>query len=334
MIFSHTTAPSEQQKVEMLELYNRKDNVSIIQNPFFPLNIKSSLTYFFFEKQNDIVTYCIVNESILSKLKFIKYATIYFGAIGNSEEIENELLENIVKFYKKSKFTFIYFQPFMGRIPTIFKMTYKCFTIEADKKATLLINLKAEVTSIEQNFSNHLKRNIRKGEKLELQIKEISSDYEIALFCEIHEKMSVKRDVFHYSKSDLKEIIDFIRNNNSGFLIGCYTKENVLIGGLIGLAQGNKLEYYIGATHPDYRHLPQSHLTHFLAIKKSKELGFSFYDFGGFGLNKTEEDQVFHINKFKLSFSNNIIEFVAPLEIRFSFIKKIIYLIYLKLANT
>ena len=72
MSFYVITNPSKSQKDEMAKLYSSLDFVYTFQHPYFP--IKDNNVYFLLlDKQNKILSYCIVQESNFSKLKFISF---------------------------------------------------------------------------------------------------------------------------------------------------------------------------------------------------------------------------------------------------------------------
>lgn len=319
-----TYSPSNKEIQEMYDLYLSMDTSSIYQDPKFAQNNSNSNYFFIKDLINEICSYSIVIESSLTKLKGVKTAHVYYGVISKNLIHKNLILNHITNHYKKKLFSeiFIYY------LNENFTYQINSSTIKFDKlkRGTLYINLKFGIEDIYNNFSKHLKRNLNKGEKLNLNIRLIEQKESENAYL-VYVQMSKKRGINYLSKSEFERYYEY--GLNSGFCIGCFYND-VLIGGMICIIQGNRIEYFIGFTDPNYKHLPQSHLTFYKAIEISSKLNVTFFDMGGAVLDVNNDSQLFNINKFKLGFTKNFIPYQDSEKIitnKFSYLIKMIYLI-------
>lgn len=330
MFFHVQNNPTETQKAEMLTIYLAREDVSVFQHPYFP--IKSDELFFYATNLDDqIISYAIVQISRFSKLPFIKNAVLNYGVIANSKNAELGLFHYIIAYFDKNRYTSLTIHPFQNTISySGVKQIIKPMLTR--KKDSIWIDLNLDLEQIKSGFSKMLIRNLKKAEKNKLDIRLLTSDTEINLFITILEKMSLHRGIsFH--KSYVDEIIHFSKQFNCGYIIGCFSSEDQLLGGILVLVQGKLAEYFIAGTDPDFKSLPLSHLTMFKAIEHSKAKGLHIFDLGGIVLNANPNDQVFNITNFKKLFSQEYKIYDFPMIIAFSFWKNLIKTFYLKLAK-
>ena len=330
MFFHVQNNPTETQKAEMLTIYLAREDVSVFQHPYFP--IKSDELFFYATNLNDdIVSYAIVQISRFSKLPFIKNAVLNYGVIANSKNEELSLFHYILGYFNKNRYTTFTIHPFQNTISyTGVKQIFK--PILTRKKDSIWIDLNLDLEQIKSGFSKMLIRNLKKAEKNKLDIRLLTSDTEINLFIDILEKMSLHRGI-HFDKSYVDTIIHFSKQFNCGYIIGCFSSEDQLLGGVLVLEQGKLAEYFIAGTDPDFKSLPLSHLTMLKAIEHSKEQGSKIFDLGGIVLNANPSDQVFNITNFKKMFSQEYKIYDYSMVITFSYWKNLVKTYYLKLAK-
>jgi lipid II:glycine glycyltransferase (peptidoglycan interpeptide bridge formation enzyme) len=197
---------------------------------------------------------------------------------------------------------------------------------------SLIIDLSQDLENITQSYSTNLKRNLKKAEKLGLIIKELDSENEFNDLNVIYNKLYNHRKIKLSNKNFTLDIIELIQRNKLGFTIGCFEKET-LIGGAVLLENNNRIEYFIGATNPEYRHLPILHAVFQHAIIKSKQNGYSYFDLGGIVFTK-DDKQLNNITSFKYQFSKQIIRYNHDFEFILSKKRKCIQNIYLNLSKT
>ncbi len=329
-MFYVITNPTKHQKDEMVSIYSSLDYVYAFQHPHFDL--KENNVYFLYtDQQGVILCYCIVQESNFSKLKFIKNASLIYGVIGKNPVDCKMLFDFLVNHYQKNKYTSLYYYPYHHTVD-LTNLALPYVTLLTRKKDSIWIDLSLDIEEIKSGFSKMLIRNLKKAEKNSLTVRLLTSAQEIEQFIEINEKMSEYRGI-DFNKGELEKIIRFTQDYNCGYLLGCFSEDQVLLGGILVVIQGKLAEYFIAATDPSYKSLPLSHLTMLEAIAYSKEIGCDIFDLGGIVLNADESDQVYNITNFKKLFSSNYKIYANPIEFRFSTWRTLIKTMYLKLSS-
>jgi lipid II:glycine glycyltransferase (peptidoglycan interpeptide bridge formation enzyme) len=326
--FHNSLNPSSSEIQEMSLIFKKIDDNTIYQTPNYSIDSLNKRFFYIKNYENEISAYCIVRESSLNKLKFIKTAQIYFGVITNEIVQKNNLINYIIDYYKSKKYTEILF--------LYLNETFK-YNIKEKKKyldnlerGTLIINLNSGFEKIKNNFSKHLTRNIKKGIQLNLEIKPIEEN-DIHVAYDIYLEMSNKREINYLSKSEFYNLYQY--SNKNGFNIGCFYNQK-LIGGMFCIIQGNRIEYFIGFTDINYKHLPQSHLTFYKAIEMSTKLKVKYFDMGGAVKDINEDSQIHNINKFKFGFTKEFIGYQKSEKIELTKSTLLIKNIYLKLQKS
>lgn len=285
-------------------VYKTTPNKSFLQDPNFIILDDQNYTCFFYENNNKIEAYCFVKESYFSKFNKIKSCLISFGVISQNDSFEELLFDYIISFYKKKNFTDITIDFLLNTFPNKYGSKYNLIEETQFNRGTLLIDLTIDFESIYKNFSTLLKKNYKKGINSNLIIKELTEENEFADFLHLHIKLSASRNIDLITEKQIIRSLHFIKNKKSGIILGCF-KENQMIGGVACIAQGKRIEYYLGVSDPAFRKLPLSHLTLIRAIEKAKEKGFDWFDMGGVILDTPPENQIHNITNFKLNFSSN-----------------------------
>jgi hypothetical protein len=316
------------------KLYNSNSTPSIFQNFAFNKINNEKKHYFFVTENNVITSYLIVIESNLSKLKSIKTAKIISEPVAINELQKEKLINYILKYYIKFKFSDVNFTPLNSKLNF---NEFKKYNIKFQSRetGTILIDLNYKTEEIISNFSKNLKKNINKGKNKGITTRLIEKDDEISILVDIHSKMSIYKNINHYSKDEIRNILRFIWQNKQGFIMGCFL-ENSLIGGIACLNQGTRTEYFIGISHPEFRKLPINHLGIYESILYAKNKNQIEFDMGGIVLNAKEDDQLYSIGEFKKDFSKKTIKFNPENIIitnKTRYIIKNCYLIFTKLLN-
>ena len=312
------------------ELYDINDIKSIYQHPDYSEN-NNLASYLFILKENNIAkSYCFVSEFTLSKLKFIKHCKIKYGSIGK-EEYTDKLNSEIIKHYRKNNYSSIYYIPFENAIFEKIKKANDTLQVSNRETGTLIIDLHQNLENITKSYSTNLKRNLKKAEKLGLIIKELHSENEFKDLNCIYNKLFNHRKINLSNRNFTLDIIELINKNKLGFTIGCF-ENKTLIGGAVLLENNNRIEYFIGASNPEYRHLPILHAVFQHAIMQSKQYGYSNFDLGGIVFTKDDE-QLNNITSFKYQFSKEIIRYNHDFELILSKKRKWIHNIYLNLSK-
>ena len=253
-------------------------------------------------------------ESHLTKAPFVKYAHIHGGFLYKDKSLVPAALLEILNHYKKDRFARLsvelppdlYMGEYLER--SIRKVGVNInYDFETGVRATIALPLTASMEQIQASFSTHLKRNIAKAQKKNVHIKRVDTPEEFEDFIEINRKMESSRGIKQGSADYLKNIFQFIQKTGLGYFLASYDETGKMIGGIFMLREGKQVNYLIGASDPEYKNLPQMHIAFLEAIKIAKADGLEFFDFGGFGFNAKEGDQIYNINLFKLNFTDNIV---------------------------
>jgi len=266
----------------------------------------------------------------LSKLKFIRHCKIKYGSIGK-EKYSDILNREIISHYTKNKYTSIYYIPFENSILEKIKERTEKVKISKRETGTLIIDLNQDIEKITNNYSTNLKRNLKKVDKLGLIIKELNSESEYTDLNLIYNQLFNYRKIKITNQNFTLDTIHFVKQKKLGFTIGCFENEK-LIGGAVLVENNNRIEYFIGASNPEYRNLPILHAVFQYSILKSKLNGYSYFDLGGIVFTK-EDEQLNNITSFKYQFSKEIIRYNNEFEIVLSKSRKWIYNKYLNFSN-
>jgi len=315
-------------------LYNSVTDPSVYQHVLFPYFLKKGSTNNYamlYSKEKKMLGYCIIIESYLRKLPFIKTSRIIQGPIAEAKETEVELLNSICSYYKNKKYVsvFIQLRHLVGNhSESILSEFYKSHHFDRDavsqNQCTLLIDLRAPINNIYENFTSVLKKNIKSAINKQVQVSEIFTQNEIREFAAVYSKMCIHRNITLYSYEEIIGLCNFALKENNGFLLKSSIKGKMMGGGIF-INQGKKTVYMIGATDPEFKKIPLSHLVLYEAIKISQQKEQETFDMGGVSYSAQKGEQADAINQFKLNFSSNYVFYAKKINVIFRpFLNKII----------
>jgi len=321
---------SEDDKIQILELYQNQ-KLAINHHPNWEIEKKPNVLnkYALLKDNNIIVFYSRILESHFSKLPFIKTATINFPFYQNKEVGVKGLLE-ISNHYKAKKYTKIDIQLYYCNSNEnyfIEQSILKKYTnyILQNNISSLEINLHKTIDSIQFNFKNVLKKNIKSSINKGVYAKQLFSNSEYENLERIYSKMYANKNISINKMLNFNKLVEFIKTTNLGYIIGVFSAENILIGGVVIITHNNRAEYLVGATHPEFKKLPSSHIAILEAIKIAKNLNCSIFDMGGYVFDISEKQEYKSINDFKYNFTQDIIFYPKKIEIQ---LNRIFYCIY------
>lgn len=316
-------------------LYQLLNDVSIFQLISFPslpsANNKQKYALATDTEEN-LVGYCVITEAHSNSLPFIKTAKIQYGPVCEKPEVETLMLKEIYNYYKTLGFSSIEIQlrqvagqeseKIVAEVSKHFSFYHK---YNKSNRCTIHIDLTKTIDEIQKDFANVLTKNIRSAINKNVVVRLAVLEKEIKDFASLYMKMGNKRGTIHYTETYLFDLCKFLIKTQNGFLLCSFVDEKMIGGGLF-IHQGGKTEYQIGATDPDFKKIPASHLVLFEAIKHAKATGKKIFDMGGIGFYATPAEQIYNINQFKENFSKNYV-----------FYTKVLYVdmnpFYLKLLN-
>lgn len=195
------------------------------------------------------------------------------------------------------------------KIAAAIRSERRFYTQKKNNWATLMLSLRQEYNELRRNYSENLRRNIKKGITLGLHVKMLASDSEIKKLGEIFDSLYTWRGVkttWTNSPETFLRWYQYFDAHCKACWFGVFDKDEKMLGGILLVKQGDTVFYQTGATDPEQRSAPVLHVCFDHAIRWAKDSGFAFFDFGGYHLEATEADQTYHINNFKSMFGGSI----------------------------
>ncbi|TAL62250.1 MAG: peptidoglycan bridge formation glycyltransferase FemA/FemB family protein [Bacteroidetes bacterium] len=196
------------------------------------------------------------------------------------------------------------------------KMKHKV-SIEKEGWCTIQIQLAGKTPEdIFKDFSKGHKSSVKKALKEEVEVRMIRDKESLEKLASIYDEM-------HHRKGLILPLIDSgnvftrVAEKELGVVAGVF-KNNVLLGGVVFISEGNNFLYKFGATDVQYHHVPVLHIAIYEMIKYAIEAGFKKMDLCGYDPDAKEGSYAYGVNLFKKGFGGEIIEYVKPLSVRFN----------------
>ena len=299
---------SETDKQELINFYKKFEFISINQYPKWEEinNPGKKVCYYINKKLGRVKSYCVILES--HKIAYVNY-----GPIAETTEEIIESVNLIKEYYRGINFLKLVIK--LGDVDSIGLQVLNHFKGEylIEKKpynwSTLRIELNEDIDTIFKKFRSNHKQSIKKAIKQNVDVRPIPNLDEVRELANIFDKMYSNRKLiksFDSTYQVFSKIFSFFNEKNTGWVLGVYDGKK-LIGGLILPIQGKTVYYQYGMTSVDFRHIPILHLGLYEAIKRAKEKGYAFFDFGGYMPDIEKTDQIYHINRFKKWFGGEIL---------------------------
>lgn len=328
---------SPQQLSDILSIYSRTEVVSMEQYPGFAQASEPDVAvqYLLCYRDMQLIGYVCV------KIKKRIFATVSFGpVVTDSADYEDVCAALVSACRKKAVLIVKIFPPYMNEerkdaIGSFTKIKYERSDSDFNW-GSLKLSLDKPMDELLKAFSENHRRSIKKAQKLNLSTIEISSKEDIDTFSAQYVKMYESRGLpvsAELTRQSFQNICAFYKTHDTGIFLAVRSEADGLIGGLSISYQGNAAFYNKGYSHPDHRSLPINHLAFYEAIKMAKERGLKFFDFGGYGLNLKEDDQVHAINRFKDGFGGTLMVYPQTLTIYTTPLSKLLYGLYQRIRS-
>lgn len=306
---------SVEEQEQISDLINKSSHFAYTQHFNFKDNLgrTNSLVYFLLYDEDLIVSYCKIIVSHLTKFPFIKTALINSALASTNKQTSIEAIKKIYTHYLKNKFARISIQTnlFIGNeseyIETYLQKDGFDFYHKHDRfnVSTLVIDLAKSKEEIMNEFSDDLKKNLKKSKNKNVIVKELTKSDDHTFLLEVFLKMAERRGLKEFTKSYFEKHINFALQNNNGKVFYSLTEENKVLGTIFIYNEGNSCVYHVGFSDPDEKKLPALHAVLFEAIMWAKDNSLKYFDLGGYGHYAKEGEQIFYINNFKLNFTKN-----------------------------
>ena len=314
MIFNLSYELSPKDKEDFLQFYSLLEHKTIEQHPDWPQieNADVKYSYFIARDKDEIICTAIIVEN---KSNYFPIARLQFGPLSENTDGLLFSIKALIEHYRKKKcilFTIQLAIPTGNGADFIEYQLNKDFEIysyyDRNNWSSLQLNLNKTEDEIFKKFSKGHKSDIKRAVKNSIQVSDIYSEQDWAALVEIFVKMNQRRGLEKENKTLvnlLENVRHYFESQNAGLTLIVRDASGEVIGGILLAYQGNIIRYFKGAADPDQRHLPVLHQAIWEGIKKAKLKGFQFFDFWGYNHFVTEEDQVFHINRFKKGFGGD-----------------------------
>ncbi|NQY68704.1 MAG: peptidoglycan bridge formation glycyltransferase FemA/FemB family protein [Flavobacteriales bacterium] len=306
--YKYANSLSKEEESDVITFFNTVNHISISQHPLWAKCIERNkeLGYFLFYINRKLVGYCICTEKL-------RFANIHMGPIVSKNELLVELIEIIYKHYRKLNFGLLNIQ--LGMLDT---EEVKAYTDSVRKKinystsngilnwSSVRINILSNQEDIVKSFSTNHKRSIKKAIGNGLTTRKLMEMEDVVQFSELYESLYAHRKLISPladSTAQFHELYQLLKNENRGFILGVLNENELLIGGVCIVYQGNTAFYSYGASLPEYRKLPILHLAFHEVIGLAKKDGMDFLDLGGYSNRAADDDQLKGINRFKDGFN-------------------------------
>ncbi|MFK5957954.1 MAG: hypothetical protein QM495_03675 [Lutibacter sp.] len=169
---------------------------------------------------------------------FIKYIypptwTQQLGVF-SEKEISQQLISNFIKEIPKK----------FKKVTIQFNSDNDLSLLKATERVNYILPLNKSINSIEKSYKSNRKYSVNKAKKNNLIIKS----------CTFKSLASIGKldysylDIPNSDYSKLKLIVDLIEKKNKGFVLGIYSKDNILLGGAVFLKDNKRISYLFSVT--------------------------------------------------------------------------------------
>ncbi len=289
------------EKKEVVNFVINNPNFSIEQIPCWYSNSNKKYKYHHFILNEELIAVCTVIET----RKWL--ARIQFGPLLIDEIYFEEVVKLLNNYYRKEGFIQLFIQSnkwLQGSLTENFNV---------NSWSTLLVDLTPN--NPYDSFSKHHNRLISKAKSLGLEFREISlpeiSDFTGGM---IDMYNSRKLDATIFNETDLRNKYNNLKMNQIGDFWGVFLNSK-LIGGVIIIYNNKTSFYYQGFSNHSLKQIPILHFAFGELVMILKSRGFKALDLGGYNRFAKKNDQIYNINKFKLGFTRNIVDYQPQIEI-------------------
>ena len=310
----------EDGEVENIKSYcNSVDYCSVEQYPgWTQLFYKPKTCYFYLYDESGIKSFCQIEE------KF-KSAHIYLGPVCCDKDLMVTSLNEIILYYKKKHYYYLgvlmyyksgydsdYIEYILNK-----KYSIKYIFDEENTRTSIEIDLGKSEEELWKLYKENHRYSIRKAIKAGLTVDIIKNSEELDSFSKICAKMCKVRNIPDdcLPANTVNDIFNYLKSNNKGQIMIIKDKEGIMLGGIIIIYQGISVRLYKGASDPDRRDLPISHLLISEIVQRTKKDNFKYLDLWGYNHFVDKEHQVYSINKFKKGFGGYCTFFAKKMNI-------------------
>lgn len=255
-------------------------------------------------KNNKLVGVC---QFLEENNPFGEYFYIPYGPVGESKEIRERLLKEVVKIGEKEGKTFVKTEPTQ-------EITFGELTNHRiQPRKTLVRDISKDPEEILESFKENTRYSVRYSKRKGVTVQRSESDKDLKKFFKLLEKTEDRQDFNSFSKEYFKELLEVIDSD----LFLAVSKEGQVVASTIFGYFGKTATSLHSAFDYSKRKLRATSLIRFEAIKEAKRRGCSRFDSWGI-----DEEKMPGVTKFKKGFGGDPMEYPKARDVA---IKKIKY---------
>jgi hypothetical protein len=279
---------------------------------------KPKTCYFYLYDESGIRSFCQIEE------KF-KSAHIFLGPVCCDKEIMVTSLNEIIHYYKNRNYYYLGVQMYyksgfdteLIEYTLNNKYSIKYIFDSENTQTSIEIDLEKSDDEIWNLYKSEHRGCIRKALKAGLTVDIVKNPSELDCFIKICVKMCKTRNIPEdcLPPNIVYDIFNYLNFNKKGQILFVKDKDGIMLGGIITIYQGNSVRLYKGASDPDRRDLPISHLLINEIVQRAKKANFKYLDLWGYNHFVDKNHQVYNINKFKRGFGGYCTFFAKKMNI-------------------
>ncbi len=223
----------------------------------------------------------------------------------NHAEYLFSFLNQVKNFTRKEKIVFVRFEPLLETNKINFNSSYIKKTIAIQPGKTLILDLAFSENELLEKMHSKTRYNIRLAAKKGVKVKELGSD-QFDSFWDLMQKTS-QRDGFRLHPKKHYESLFKSRDNLVKIFAAIYEDKIIAVNMVSFFA--NTATYVHGASDYEFRKLMAPYALQWHCIKKSKELGYKYYDFYGI-----DEEKWPGVTRFKKGFGGRVLEYPGTFD--------------------
>jgi lipid II:glycine glycyltransferase (peptidoglycan interpeptide bridge formation enzyme) len=179
--------------------------------------------------------------------------------------------------------------------------------------STLEADLEAEPERLLSGFSKRHRWSVRKATREGVACTSELEAEAVEAFSRLYAEMVVRKGATARPSGFFRELAGMLeRHPERGFLLTARFRGEI-VGGIFVLRHGRRAIYAYGASSDVRDGVPKTHLLHFEAMRRAREMGCTGYDLGGFSAGTGSDESrsvVQNINLFKNGFTKNVVPLV------------------------
>lgn len=180
---------------------------------------------------------------------------------------------------------------------------------------TLEIDLRQSIADIPQQFKATVRYEIRRAQKIGVEVSPATTDAEFAEWFALYERMCAGKGVglpnprFHRAQWDT-----WLKLQRLGVLLVARYEGRLLAGSVV-MRDAHRCVYFYGASVERIAGVPLGEPLQWHAIQWAKRQGCAVYDLGGYHPHLPADSPLLGVDRFKLGFAHQPVEYLPAHEL-------------------